>query len=123
MLLLSFLATLAFAIIWKIGDKIDNNKIAKQAHEFYHNTNYDRQQELYAYFKTTGKDLQGNDLTEPHWHPKEIQRLVKKQLEAEGIRYINDLNWNLDHCVFDKEGNIVSVAGNRVDRLTGRYII
>jgi len=123
MLLLSFLATLAFAIIWKIGDNIDNKKIAKQAHDFYHNINFSRQQDLYSYFSSTGKDLQGNELTEPHGHPKEIQRLVKKQLESEGIRYMNDLNWNLDYCVFDDEGYIVSVAGKRVNRQTGGYML
>jgi hypothetical protein len=84
-------------------------------HEWYHNTNMDRQRELYNLF-WTGKDVNGNEITEPCFHPKEIQRLVKIQMEKEGYRYDNFLNWNLEHAVFNEKGEIVSVAGYKIDR-------
>ncbi len=121
MLLLSLLGSLALGAVWKIDNTIETNKIAKQAYNDYHDTNYDRQLELFAHYQATGRDINGNELIEPHYHPKEVQRLVKNQLEREGIRYINTNQWNLDHCVFDNEGRIVSVAGRRVDRLTKQY--
>lgn len=108
-------------IIWSIGNNRDNAKADKIAHDWYHGTNFSRQLELYHLF-STGFGLDGKEITAPHKCPKEVQRLVKIQLEKEGIRYHNQNFWNLDHAVFDGEGNLVTLCGRRVSPTTGQII-
>ena len=108
-------------IIWKIGNKRDWIKANKMANDFYRGTNTSRQQELFGLF-CTGKGLDGKPLTEPHKCYKEVQRLVKIQIEKEGYRYANDNFWNLDHAVFDSEGNLVSLGGRKVNPATGQIV-
>jgi hypothetical protein len=118
----SFIISIILLIIWKIGNHRDVAKAEKMAHDFYHGTNTLRQQELYGLFYS-GMGLDGKPLTAPHKCPKEVQRLVKIQLEKEGYRYANDNFWNLDHAVFDDEGNLVTLGGRKVDPLTGQVML
>lgn len=120
--LVTLIICIVLLIIWNIGHKSDQKKADEYAYDAYHNTDVLRQMRLYDLF-STGVGLDGKPIEEPHSHPKEIQRLVKIQLEKEGLRYYNKVTWNLDYAVFDDEGHIVSVAGKRANRQTGGYML
>lgn len=113
--LLSFIISLVLLGIWGIGDKRDKKRVREMSHDQYYNKNMDRQMELYRIF-STGYDLEGKPITAPHTNPKDIQWLVKQQIEKEGYRYDNFLNWNLEGAVFNDKGEIISVGGYRVVR-------
>lgn len=106
----------------KAQSKAEINRVNEEERRITAGTDYGRQLRLFTLYQATGRDEQGNPLKEPHRHPKEIQRLVKIQLEKEGIRWYNENQWNMDYAVFDNEGHIISVAGRMVDPKTGWYL-
>lgn len=118
---LGLLGCVALGGIWKAQSKTEINRVSREERRISEGTNYSRQLELFALYQATGKDEQGNPLTEPHRHPAEVQRIVKKQLEKEGIRWYNGNQWNMDNCVFDDEGHIISISGRMIDPVTGEY--
>lgn len=118
--LVTLIICIVLLIIWNSIDKRDLKNAKDHAHKVYHDTNLGRQLDIMQVFNK-GVDLNGNLLSEPHSHPKEVQRLVKKQLEKEGIRYYNEGYWNLDLCAFDNEGNLISCAGKKPNRMTGGF--
>lgn len=120
--LLGLIATASLAGAWRASEKAQINKWENDYHREMDGTNIRRQDDLFLIY-STGKDEDGNPLTEPHKAPQEVYRLVKKQLEKEGIRYYHGAGRsNLKHCVFNEKGELVSINGHKYDRERGRVI-
>lgn len=122
--ILSLLGTIGLAAVAagvNTHEKIDNARIDRQERELMSGTDRDRQTRLYVQFLKRGVDVDGNPIKEPHEYPKEAMRLVKRQLEKEGIKYYNYSMWRLDNCIFDDEGHILSCGGYKFNRETGMF--
>ena len=114
MLLSEIAVTAILGTVWCIDNAIDVQRKNEFVDEMYRGKNFQRQHELYKLFYIKGVDVNGQPIREPRYHPKEAQRLVRRQMEKEGWVYDNEGRWNLDYCVFDKDGRIVSIAGEKV---------
>lgn len=120
--LFTLIGCAALGGMWKARENAERKRVNEEERRKTEGTNYSRQLTLYARYMATGCDEQGNPLKEPHKHPAETMRIVRKQLESEGIRWYNEVQWNMDTTVFDEEGHVVSIGGHIVDRETGRYL-
>ena len=120
--LLGLMLTASAAGAWRAKEKAQVNRWERDYHREMDGTNLDRQYHLFSIY-SGGRDENGNKLTEPHKNPQEVYRLVKKQLEKEGIRYYHGEGLsNLRECVFNEKGELVSIAGRKYDRERNRLI-
>ena len=119
--LIGLILTVSAGAAWRANDKHNTAQYRKEWHRKYDGTNLEKQYH-YAGMFAGGLDPQGNRIKEAHKYNPEINRLTKLQLEKEGIRYYNENAWNISHCTFGENNELLTVGGKKFDRRLGRIL-
>lgn len=117
---LGLLGCLALGGLWKlnqISEEAKSQEIIRKQKEEVAGTNWHRQLEIVAQIQFQGRLPDGTIVREPHQHIKEACRVARRYItNHENFRWYDYSMHKLEFCVFDKDGYIVSIAGQKVDR-------